>query len=282
MYSPSSTHAKSPAPAAQNETQHDSSNRNNNNAIASKQTPSITSPQEPPSQAIHASATTPTQTKFLPLPIHNKTEQSNNNASLNAFSQIPSTFSPRSPTPHPSAGASTTPSSPQPVVPGSLPGTFSGLGNYHHLSRPSGSLNTANSRPSEEGMLAHIGKYRGVTFSTNIQRGRGMPNLPPPHYEAPTSENTPPINPQRLPAPTFNYPRTIIRVLRPDGMVNGQCTMQFANAQLEAESLRHVRPWLEGGGNLFPPNFRWEAVTGDGRIVFMGKARDAAVARLLR
>lgn len=274
MCSPSSTHAKSPAPAAQGETQHGSSNRNNNKAIASKQTPSMTSPEEPPAQAIHASATTPTQTNSPALPIHNETEQSNNNATLNAFSQFPSTSSPRNPTPHPSSGASTTPSSPQPFVPAS------GHGNYLHLSRPCGPLNTANLRPSEAGMLAHVGEYRGVRFSTNIPRG--MPSPPPPHYEAPANENTPPINRQRLPAPSFNYPRTIIRVLRPDGMVNGQFGMQFANAQLEAESLAHVRPWLEGGANLFPPNFRWEAVTGDGRIVFMGRARDAAVARLLR
>lgn len=70
-------------------------------------------------------------------------------------------------------------------------------------------------------------------------------------------------------APEFNYPKTFIYVMRPDGARTGQFSMQFENAEKEAEGLEFVRQWLDGEGRFYPKNWRLHAVSGNRRVAIL-------------
>lgn len=252
----------------------------------------------------------PTSPNLTAQPIEDGTDHLNNNNGI-ALTQSPSILSPPPPPSQPSAPTSTTPpgSPPQPFVPGNLPGAFPVLRNSapHNPHSPfpgtpfqSGSIDAANASP---GFRGSVGEYRGLRFSTN------RTGAPPPHaapanlriyidnpapnrsvstmlYQAPT--NTHPSGPTpytsfaRMPAPGFNYPKTFVHVMRPDGTRTGQFSVQFENAEKEAEGLEYVRPWLEGGGRLYPKNWKWQAVCGNRRVAILEREDDEAVEGLLR
>ena len=248
-------------------------------------------------------------------PPPNVKEQDEHLNNATALTQIPSIARLPAPPTQPRATASTTPpSSPsQPLAPGNLPFTFRGLRNpsQHNphpllpgVPLPRGSINQANVISGLRRSVS-VREYRCISFFTN-RTGAPSLNQAPANlgffienaalgsnragnaisYRARPNTNTsrplPYISFARMPAPGFNYPKTLIHVMRPNGTRTGQFSMQFDNAVKEAEGLEFVRPWLERGGRLYPENWGWQAVCGNRRVAMLDRENYAAVGESLR
>lgn len=245
-------------------------------------------------------------------PPPNVEEQDEHLNNATALAQMPCMARLPAPPTQPRATASTKPSSSpsQPFASGNLPCIFRGLRNssQHNphpllpgVPLPRGSINQAN---AISGLHGGVREYRGIRFFNRTgapplnrapaNLGVYIENAAPgsnravnaiPYRATPntnTSRPLPYISFARMPAPGFNYPKTLIHVMRPNGTRTGQFSMQFDNAVKEAEGLEFVRPWLERRGPLYPEDWGWQAVCGNRRVAMLDRENHAAVEELLR